>query len=344
MKSARGFGSDNNSGVHPAILEAITAANNGHVPGYGDDPYTAEAVEAFRALFGQDADVFFMFGGTGANVIGLASGLDSYQTVICAESAHINVDECGAPEKFTGCKLIDLPTADGKLTVDMLIHHLHGLGDVHTVQPKIISITQPTELGTLYTPDEIQNIAEFAHQHNLLLHMDGARISNAAAALNLPVRAFTRDAGVDILSFGGTKNGLMYGEAVVLFRPELAVRFPFLRKQGMQLPSKMRYIAAQFSALLTGGLWLQNARQANAMARRLADQISQMPGVELLYPVEANVVFVKMPASILQSIQTQYFFYLTEDGRGARWMTSFDTTAEDIDQLIALLNQVMQTA
>lgn len=342
----RGFGSDNNSGVHPAVMQALIDANQGHVPGYGDDPYTARAVADFRALFGQDAEVFLVFNGTAANVTGLSAALEPYQAVICAESAHINVDECGAPEKFSGGKLLDLPTPDGKLAVSQLAAPLHVLGDVHSSQPRIVSITQPTELGTLYSLDEIRAIAEFVHAHGLLLHMDGARISNAAAALAVPVRAFTRDAGVDILSFGGTKNGMMYGEAVLLFpsahlTPGAARRFEFLRKQGMQLASKMRFIAAQFSALLAGDLWLDNARQANAMARRLGAAVQGIPGAALAQPVQANAVFAKLPPAVIQAMQERYFFYAHDGGTVARWMASFDTTAEDVDALIAYLYDLM---
>lgn len=336
MQVTRGFGSDNNAGVHPAVMAALAAANQGHVPGYGDDPYTRAAVDLFRGIFGEAAQVFFVFGGTGANVLGLAAGLEPYQSVICAATAHINVDECGAPERFTGCKLLDLPAPGGKLTPEGVEAALVGVGDVHVAQPRIVSITQPTELGTLYTPGEVAALARMAHSRGLLLHMDGARIANAAAALDEPVRAFTSDAGVDLLSFGGTKNGMMYGEAVVLLRPDLAQRAAFLHKQTMQLPSKMRFIAAQFSALLADGLWLKNARHANAMAQRLANGIEQIPGLRVAFPVQANAVFFHAPPQVLHSLHQRYFFY--EEYGAARLMCSFDTAEPDVDCLLESLS------
>jgi threonine aldolase len=337
MSSLRGFGSDNNSGVHPDILEAISSVNLGHVPGYGDDIYTREAMVKFREIFGEESEVFFVFGGTAANILGLAAAVDSFNAVICARTAHINVDECGAPEKFTGCKLIDLPTPDGKLTTDLILPHLHGAGDVHSVQVKVISITQPSEIGTLYTEGEVRALADFAHQRGMLLHMDGARIANAAAALDLPLRAITRDAGVDILSFGGTKNGMMYGEAVIVFRKGLALKLPYLRKQAAQLASKMRFIAAQFSALLSNDLWLRNARQANAMAKLLAQEAARVPGVRLAQRTQANAVFAVVDKEILARLQENYFFYLMDKNGWARWMTSFDTTEEDVHAFVACM-------
>ena len=341
MKSLRGFGSDNNAGVHPEILAAIQKANLGHVPGYGEDIYTQEAIEVFRKHFGSDTGVYFVFCGTAANALGLTAATQTYNAVICASTAHINVDECGAPEKFSGCKLLDISTPDGKLTVDLIRTVLHGRGDCHQVQPRVISITQPTELGTLYTLDEIKAIAEFAHQHNMILHMDGARICNAAAAMDLPFHAFTRDAGVDILSFGGAKNGLMYGEAVVFFNPQMAENFEFIRKQGAQLASKMRFIAAQFTALLSGDLWLQNARNANRMAGLLAEQVSVLPGVHLAQKVQANAVFASIPQAVIPALLEDYFFYPGEEPGEVRWMASYDTTEKDVDQLVKTLRQLL---
>src|SRR5581483_11961461 len=255
MKPARSFASDNNAGVHPKVLEAIAAVNQGHVVGYGVDPYTEEAIENFKQHFGKDIEVFIVFNGTAANCLGLKALTESYQAVICADGAHIYTDECGAPEKFTGCKLIPIAAPDGKLTVESVSHAYHGIGDQHHVQPRVVSITQVTELGTVYKPREVRDLARFAHEHNMFLHMDGARIANAAVSLGLSLREATRDLGVDVLSFGGTKNGAMGAEAVIFFDKALSRDFLYIRKQGMQLASKMRFISAQFSALFTDDLW-----------------------------------------------------------------------------------------
>src|SRR5215471_17579739 len=278
MKPARSFASDNNAGIHPEILKAISQANVGHVVGYGADPYTEAMVAKFREHFGADAEVFVVFNGTGANCLSLQSLTKTYNAVICAASAHIYTDECGAPEKFTGCKLIPLETADGKLTVEMVKHAYHGIGDEHHVQPKVVSITQSTEMGTVYQPAEIQALSSFAHEHDMYLHVDGARIANAAAALDQTLRQATRDLGVDVLSFGGTKNGIMGGEAVVFFRRELAQDFLFRRKQSMQLASKMRFLSAQLGTLLTNDLWLSNAQHSNHMAKLLENEVRKIPG------------------------------------------------------------------
>ena len=269
MKPARSFASDNNAGVHPEVLQAIASANQGHTVGYGDDPYTESAVRKFKQHFGSDIDVFIVFNGTAANCLSLKALTNSYHAVICAEAAHIYTDECGAPEKFTGCKLIPLPTRDGKLTVESVSQAYHGIGDQHHVQPRVISITQATEVGTVYKPAEIKALARFAHERGMFLHVDGARIANAAASLGQTLRQATRDLGVDVLSFGGTKNGALGAEAVVFFDKKLGHDFLYLRKQGMQLASKMRFISAQFDALLTGDLWLKSAQHANRMARLL---------------------------------------------------------------------------
>jgi threonine aldolase len=331
MKPVRSFASDNNAGVHPEIIKAISLANAGHVVGYGADPYTAAMVDRFREHFGSDAEVFVVFNGTGANCLSLQALTKSYQAVICAASAHIYTDECGAPEKFTGCKLIPLQTTDGKLTVDLVRHAYHGIGDEHHVQPKVISITQSTEMGTVYQPDEIRALAQFAREREMYLHLDGARIANAAAALGQTLRQATRDLGVDVLSFGGTKNGIMGGEAVVFFDPRLGADFFFLRKQAMQLASKMRFISVQLGALLTNDLWLANARHSNQMAKLLEKEISAIPEVTLVYKVEANGVFAKIPSEAIARIQDRYFFYVwNEEESVVRWMCSFDTTEEDV--------------
>jgi threonine aldolase len=333
MKPVRSFASDNNAGIHPKILQAIAAANRGHVVGYGDDSYTEAAVGKFKQHFGADIEVFIVFNGTAANCLGLKSLTESFHAVICAEAAHIYTDECGAPEKFTGCKLIPIPTSDGKLTVESVRHAYHGIGDQHHVQPRVISITQATEMGTVYTPREIRDLARFGHDRNMFLHMDGARIANAAVSLGLTLREATRDLGVDILSFGGTKNGAMGAEAVVFFNKKLSRNFLYLRKQGMQLASKMRFISAQFEALLSNNLWRKNAEHANRMADLLRREVSKIPNVKIVYKVEANGVFAEIPRAAIAELQKRYFFYVWDEDRSlVRWMCSFDTTEQDVKQ------------
>ncbi|MGA8622726.1 MAG: low specificity L-threonine aldolase [Candidatus Sulfotelmatobacter sp.] len=329
----RSFASDNNAGVHPEILEAIVRANRGHVVAYGDDPYTDTAIKKFEQHFGPDIAVFFTFNGTGANVLSLQSLTRSFQSVLCSAYAHIYTDECGAPEKHTGCKLIPLPQQDGKITLESVRHAYHGIGDEHRSQPRVISITQSTEMGTVYKPEEIQALARFAHEHEMFLHVDGARIANAAASLGQTLRQATRDLGADVLSFGGTKNGILGGEAVVFFHPELGRDFLYLRKQSMQLASKMRFIAAQFETLLTDDLWRRSAEHANRMARLLEKEISSIPGVKVVWKVEANGVFAQIPRHSIEKIKQRYFFYTwMEEESIVRWMCSFDTTEEDIRQ------------
>jgi len=342
MKPLRSFASDNNAGIHPQILKAIAMVNQGHVVGYGADPYTALVVNTFREHFGDNVEVFPVFNGTGANCLSLEALTRSYHAVICAASAHIYTDECGAPEKFTGCKLIPIHTPDGKLTVELVRHAYHGIGDEHHVQPKVISITQATEMGTVYRPEEIRALANFAHERDLYLHMDGARIANAAASLSQNLRQATRDLGIDVLSFGGTKNGIMGGEAVVFFRPELAQDFLFLRKQSMQLASKMRFISAQLGALLTNNLWLANAQHSNRMAKLLENEIRQIPQAKIVYHVEANGVFAKIPHDAIEKIQERYFFYVwNEEESVVRWMCSFDTTEEDVRDFARYVAEVI---
>jgi len=327
----RSFASDNNAGVHPEVLAAITRANEGHVVGYGDDPYTESAKKKFEEHFGTGIEVYFTFNGTGANVLGLQALTRPYNAILCSDYAHICVDECGAPEKHTGCKLISLPHQDGKITVDAVKHAYHGIGDQHHVQAKVISITQSTEMGTVYTPEEIRALARFAHERDMFLHMDGARIANAAASLRQTLRQATRDLGVDVLSFGGTKNGMMGGEAVVFFDKSLSADFLYLRKQGMQLASKMRFIAVQFEALLTNDLWRRSAEHANQMARVLEVEVRKIPQVRIAWPVEANGVFAQIPSYAVEKIKERYFFYpWVEEQCIVRWMCSFDTTEKDV--------------
>jgi threonine aldolase len=340
MKATRSFASDNNAGVHPDILKAISAANQGHVVGYGDDAYTHSAQALFKKQLGEDIEVFFVFNGTAANCLSLKALTNSYHAVICAEGAHIYVDECGAPEKFTGCKLVPIPAKDGKLTVEVVQSACHGIGDEHHVQPKVISITQATEVGTVYRPNEVRALADFAHDHGMFLHVDGARIANAVAAQGLNLRQATRDLGIDVLSFGATKNGALGAEAVVFFNPELAANFKFYRKQGMQLASKMRFISAQFEELFTNDLWLQNARHANRMAQLLKREVSKIPQVKIIYNVEANGVFAQIPRKAIAKLQKRYFFYVWNDAQSVvRWMCSWDTTADDVKQFAEFVSR-----
>ena len=342
MKPVRSFASDNNAGVHPNVLQAIAAVNRGHVVGYGDDRYTEAAVRKFKQHFGSDIEVFIVFNGTAANCLSLKSMTESYHAVICAEAAHIYTDECGAPEKFTGCKLIPIPTADGKLTIESVSHAYHGIGDQHHVQPRAISITQVTEMGTVYTPREVRDLARFAHEREMFLHMDGARIANAAVSLGLTLREATRDLGVDVLSFGGTKNGAMGAEAVVFFDKKLSRDFLYLRKQGMQLASKMRFISAQLEALLSNDLWRKNAEHANRMAGLLQREISKIPKVKIVYKVEANGVFVQIPRQAIAKLQKRYFFYLWDEDRSVvRWMCSFDTTERDVKEFASYVERAV---
>jgi threonine aldolase len=343
VKISRSFASDNNAGVHPEILEVIASANQGHVVAYGDDPYTRSAISKFEEHFGSGIDVFFTFNGTGANVVGLQALNRPYHAVLCSDYAHIYTDECGAPEKHTGCKLIPLPHHDGKITLDQVRHAYHGIGDPHHVQVRVISITQSTEMGTVYQPQEIQALAQFAHERTMFLHMDGARIANAAASLGQTLRQATRDLGVDVLSFGGTKNGIMGGEAVLFFNRILSTDFLYLRKQGMQLASKMRFIAVQFEALLTNDLWKRSAEHANRMARVLEAEIRKIPQVRIAWKVEANGVFAQIPKHAIEKIKQQYFFYpWIEDEGIVRWMCSFDTTEEDVREFVKCVSEAVR--
>lgn len=338
----RGFGSDNHSGVHPNVLKAIADVNVEHAMAYGEDEYSDEVVGIFKQYFGSRAEVYFAFNGTGANVLCLDAMTRSHHAVVCADTAHIHVDECGAPQRITGAKLLTVKTPDGKLTPELVKTQLHGFGFQHHSQPKVISIAQPTELGTLYTLEEIKSLADLAHSYNMYLHIDGARFANAAVALGCTFRQMTTDLGVDALSFGGTKNGLMIGEAVVLLNPKLNEDFLYRRKQAMQLCSKMRFIAAQFKAYFEGELWKENAAHSNAMAKMLYNEIKDLKGVEVVYPVEVNGVFVRLKREVWTELQKKYFFYdWDEDDNVVRFMCSFDTTKDDIFSFVSTLKTLL---
>lgn len=340
MNSPR-FASDNCAGVHPDVLRAMAEANRGHVPSYGRDALTLRAEQLFRDHFGPEARAYLVGNGTAANVLGLQAVTRPHQAVLCAAGAHIDVDECGAPERFTGCKLLPVDTPDGKLRPQDLDPLLSGVGDEHRVQPRVVSITQATELGTVYRAAEIRALADWSHRHGLLLHLDGARICNAAAALDLPLRACTSDAGVDLLSFGGTKNGLMGAEAVV-FLTEAPADFPWIRKQGMQLASKMRYPASQLIALLEGDLWLRNAAHANRMAGRLGERLAALPGITLSQPVEANGVFARVATRHIPALLERGLYHPWNPAISeGRWMTAWDTTEEDVARFVEAVGEVV---
>ena len=341
---ARTFASDNNSGAHPAVLIAIAEANDGHFHAYGDDPWTARGIRAIRSHVGEHADVFFVFNGTGANVTSLSSLLGNGDCIVTPATAHVATDECGAPERFTGCKVVGVPTADGKLRPADVEPLLAAHGNMHHVQPRVISISQVTETGTVYTPDEVRALAELAHANGMFLHMDGARVANAAVALDLPVRSFTTDAGVDVLSFGGTKNGLLFGEAVCFLTPGLAEHYLYERKSGGQLASKMRYVGAQFAAAYGSSAWREMAGQANAMAARLAAG-ARTAGVELMWEPQANEVFALLAPDAGERLRAVADFYDWEplgDRVIVRWVCSWDTTDEDVDRFIAAIPAAME--
>lgn len=340
--TSRGFASDNYSGIHPEILAAIVRANGGHQVAYGGDDYTADLQRVFRKHFGEQAEAFPIFNGTGANVVALQAVTSRWGAVVCAQTAHIHVDEGGAPEKMAGLKLHTIPTPDGKLTPELLEAIPRDRdGDEHYAQAEVLSITQTTELGTAYSAEEIKALVDYAHDRGWKVHVDGSRLSNAAATLGLPFREFTTDLGVDILSFGGTKNGLMVGEAVVVLNPDAARGLAFLRKSSMQLASKMRFISAQLIALLEDDLYLRNAQHSNAMAQRLADGVRDIPNVEVVYPVQANGVFVRMPHAVSRTLMERVPFYFWDERDGTvRWMCSFDTSEADIDDFLEQVRTV----
>jgi threonine aldolase len=335
------FASDNYSGVSPEIMDALIRANTGHASSYGADDFTSRAIALFKAQFGPQAQVYFVYNGTGANVLGLKVMTQSFNSILCSELAHINVDESTAPENFLGCKLVALPHHHGKIRIEDIERRLQRLGDQHHPQARVISISQTTEYSTVYSVEEVRALSVFARAHGLFLHMDGSRISNAAASLGKTFREFTTDAGVDVLSFGGTKNGLMFGEAVIVLNQQLGEHLAFIRKQGMQLHSKMRFVAAQFERLLQDELWLKYARHSNAMAARLAAGLRALE-ISITHPVEANGVFAVFPEALIPKLQEHYYFYVWNESLSeVRLMCSFDTTEEDVDGFLAKVAQLM---
>jgi len=333
----RGFGSDNHSGVHPEVLEAIGRANSGHAHPYGDDPWTASAHETLRRHLGAQCDIAFVWNGTGANCVSFAVACKPWESVVCATTAHVNCDECAAPERVAGVKLVPVDTRDGKLTPELASPHLTGFGFEHAAQPRVISVSNVTELGTVYTPDELRALADLAHANNMLLHVDGARIANACASLDCTMRELVAQAGVDLFSLGGTKNGMLAGEAVVLLGEGRSADLKYVRKQLTQLSSKQRFIAAQFSAMFEGELWLESARHANAMAARLAEG-ARAKGIALAQEPQANEIFAVLPADKIAPLAERFHFYVwDEPGNVVRWVTSWDTTNADVDALIEAL-------
>lgn len=337
----KAFASDNYSGVHPEVMEALMRANAEHMGSYGNDEITTRAKKKFQQLFGQDTEVLFVYNGTGANVISLSLLTKSFNSIICSDLAHINVDESTAPERLLGCKLVDVPSVRGKITPELVEQKIIRVGDQHHPQPKVISISQTTEYATVYSIDEIRALSGVAKRNNMYLHMDGSRISNAAVSLGQDFKAFTCDAGVDVLSFGGTKNGMMFGEAIVIFNQELAKDAYYLRKQGMQLHSKMRFISAQFECLLSNDLWKRNATHSNSMAKRLEKGLREVAGVQVTQSVDANGVFAILPKGTTEALQKEMFFYVwNEQTNEVRLMCSFDTKEEEIDRFVKRLKEL----
>ena len=339
----RHFASDNYAGVHPEVLTALAEANGGHEKAYGYDAYTARLQEVLAAHFGADAHAYPVLNGTGANVLALQALLPRWGGVVCAETAHINTDENGAPERVGGIKLLTVPTPDGKLTPELVDRQAWGWGDEHRAQPGVVSITQTTELGTAYSVAEIRALADHAHGLGMTLHVDGARIANAAAYLDVPLRAMTTDAGVDVLSLGATKNGVMFGEAVVVLRPDIAPGLEYLRKIDMQLASKLRFVSAQLLALFEADLWLRSAQHANAMAARLRAGVESIDGVRVTLPTQSNAVFAALAPGAADRLRESYQFYDWIEGE-VRWMCAFDTTAADVDGFIAALRAAVEAA
>jgi threonine aldolase len=343
MAEHKSFGSDNHSGAHQAVVDAVIAANTGDATAYGEDEWTRRATAELRQLFGAKGDVFFVFNGSAANVLGLSLLLRRHQAVICAESAHIHTDECGAAEQILGTKLLTVPSPDGKITPAGIARHLRGRGDEHHAQPGAVAITQTTELGTCYSLAELRAIGEYCHRHDLRLFIDGARLANAAAHLDCSLADLAQYA--DVLSFGGTKNGALGAEAVIVMHPELVPDAKYLRKQQLQLASKMRFLSAQFLALLDRDLWRRSATHANAMAERLAHGLQDLPGVELAVPVQSDAVFARLDPKHIEALQREWYFYVwDEDTSVVRWMTAFDTTESDVDQFVAAIAAVARGA
>ena len=334
----RSLGSDNHSGIHPKAFEALAQANTGHAHSYGKDEWTREADKLFREAFGAGTQTFYVFNGTAANVLALDSLVLSHQSILCGASSHLWQDECGAPQRLIGCQVVPIPTEDGKLTPQLLEEHLVRLGDQHASQPAAFSVTQPTELGTIYSLSELKALGEFARAHKLMFHMDGARLTNAAAALDCTLAATSFDIGVDALSFGGTKHGLLHCEAVIFKSKEQSRSFKFRRKQAMQLPSKTRFMAAQFTAFLQDELWREIAQHANGMAQNLREAAEKYAPLRFPYETQASSVFAEIPREWLKALRTTRFFYVWDpETMLVRWSLGFDTTQEDIDALCATL-------
>jgi len=342
QKYMRSFASDNNSGVHPLVMEAILKANDNHAVGYGSDPWTKTATEKLKEIFGEKASPFFVFNGTGANSVALQAVTRSFHSIICAETAHIYVDECGAPSRMTGATIVPISTNDGKLTPELIKPKLHNFGVCHHPQPKVVYISQVSELGTVYTIEEVRAIADLLHSYDMYLHMDGARLANACVYLGCSMKELTVDAGVDILSFGGTKNGMMMGEAVISFRPEITENLEYFRKQSAQLASKQRFLSAQFIPYLEKEVWFENAKRANTYARKLADILLQYPQIKFTQKVESNQLFFTIPAEAAEKLlETYYFYYWNEEISEVRLVTSWDTTMEDLQSFEKTLKRVL---
>ena len=343
--SSRHFASDNHAGAHPEVLAALAEANGGHQVAYGGDAYTERLREVLAAHFGPNAEVFPVFNGTGANVLSLQAMLPRWGAAVCAESAHVNTDENGAPERVAGVKLLPVATPDGKLYPELVDLHAWGFGDEHRAQPLAVTVTQSTELGTVYRPEELRRLCDHAHRLGMRVHLDGARLANAAAALGTGLGEITSEVGVDVVSLGGTKNGILFGEAVVVLDPSAVEGLPYLRKMNMQLASKMRFVSAQLVALFEGDLWRRSAARANEMAARLAGAVQSLEGVRIVQPVQANAVFARLPDGVAERLRRQFHFYDWPTGPGeVRWMCSFDTTEEDVDAFVEALSQALRSA
>lgn len=337
----RSFGSDNNSSVHPSVMEAIVNANKDHAVGYGGDPWTKEATEVLMTAFGNECKVVFVFNGTGANTVALSACVQSFHSIICSQMGHIFCDECGAPTKHTGAVIKDVFCKDGKLTPELIAPQLHVVGQSHHSQPKAIYISQATELGTIYTPAEVKALADFAHENNLYLHMDGARLANACVALGVSMKEMTVDCGVDILSFGGTKNGMMMGEAVIAFHPALQTHLDYIQKQTTQTASKMRYLTCQYEPYFKDELWKKNALHANQMASRLKKGLSRYPFVKFNQKVQANELFFSIPRTLIDELAKAFFFYVFDEEKDEiRLVCSWDTTREDVDGFLSALQNI----